>query len=321
MTLRLQKIGNQQIMKVARSSSLNVEPPLPGSQPFDLIWEDGELDYHNPFFSYQKLVEDFKKMINDEQHNLPLASLCASFNVGLDLATTTSPKNGAVRCNEDDLMEHIGEPWKDKLAVINLRRVVKVLIDFSERQKIQIWRYWLGVDTYEQDSELDGPDPRDVWQVIERHMDEILELFIYQNSRYRFLHMISMLHSTSHPHHRVQSNSDLQLPECFSPITAAYPRTASQRSGDTSIDRTSQYPIMDQDSQRERLSRKQMVDFIGLHARSRFSFWSDVSNLLITFNWKLNDDINLKARVAKEIRTELNRLVKKNLKKWTKQSK
>lgn len=308
--LKLSRIDGNQNAKLTHSNGLNGPSQLPRDLPFSLVCEGGELDFYNPFFSYKKLVLDFQQLMKRENPQLTFSSLSTPTPMGLGLASNTSPEVGVTLWIEEDFMTQIGGPWKDKLAAINLNRVMKVLVDFSEHQKLKIWRCWLGIDTFEQDGKIDRPDPQDVWQVIENHLEEVLQLFIYQNSRYRFLYLISLWHHQSFAHPK-SSNNDQQSSTCITPTTCS--RMHNRRGVEKTENNTQ---TTGSEGSRKATQEAKLIEAIVLHSLSKFSFWSDVSNLLNTFNWKLNEEIDSRSQVARQIRTGLNRLVKSNLKRW-----
>ncbi|KAH9824092.1 hypothetical protein DFH28DRAFT_1077889 [Melampsora americana] len=314
--LKLARIDGNQIAKLTYVNGLNGHSQLSPDLPFNLVCEGGELDFYNPFFSYKKLWLDFHQLMKRENNPLTSSSLSTPKPIGLGLTSTTSPEVGVTTWNEEDFMTQIGGTWKNRLTTINLNRVMKVLVDFSEHQKLKIWRCWLGIDTFEQDGKLDRPDPQDVWQVIEDHLEEVLQLFIYQNSRYRFLHLISLWHHQSYAHPKTISNNDSQSNNCLTPITCS--RMHNRRLGDRTLS-DHNLPSTGSEGNKRESQEAKLIEAIVIHSLSKFSFWNDVSNLINTYNWRLNEEIDLRAQVAKEIRTGLNRLVKSNLKKWHKQ--
>ncbi|EGG01299.1 uncharacterized protein MELLADRAFT_73031 [Melampsora larici-populina 98AG31] len=314
--LKLARIGGNQIATLTHVNGVHGHSQLSRDLPLSLICEGGELDFYNPFFSYKKLMLDAQQLMKHETPQLTFSSLSTPKSIGLGLAHSTSPDVGMTLWSEEDFMTQMAGPWKDRLAAINLHRALKVLVDFSEHQKLKIWRCWLGIDTFEQDGKLERPDPQDVWQVIENHLEEVLQLFIYQNSRYRFLHLISLWHHQSYAHPKTTSNNDQAMTVCLAPTTCS--RTHNRRTGDKTQTEANLAATGSKGGRREYQEAK-LIEAIVLHSLSRFSFWNDVSNLINTFHWKLNEEIDSRAPVAKEIRTALNRLVKSNLKKWHKQ--
>lgn len=129
--VKLRKVGNKQFIRIAHSDETTDQfSSIPETQAFGLIWEGGDLDYHNPFFSYQKLVQDFKQMMRLRKHKTLSTRLSSSEGVGLGFGGTKLSDHGEVMWNEEELLKEIGGPWKDKLADINLKRALKVLIDF-----------------------------------------------------------------------------------------------------------------------------------------------------------------------------------------------
>lgn len=160
---------------------------------------------------------------------------------------------------------------------------------------------------------------------VPQQLDEILQLFTYQHSRYVFLYAISTLHKQFHAHHKFsnQYQQDLQqrLPDCLSPILSSRLNHKSGIDGMTTTMTTTPSTIsnhLQPITQSE--PQSQALDLMLLDCRTRFSFWNDVSNLLTRFDWRFDDEIDLKAKVAHQIRQDLNRSVKKNNKKWSKQS-
>ena len=131
---------------------------------------------------------------------------------------------------------------RDALIEINYRRVVRVLRACKvDRQKLELWRLWLGVDSMQQavDEPLledlrmlglaakssnghesafaekrsralnrwramqNAPDPVDVWDVLERRLDQVMLLFEFQTSRTTLIKLLIRQHAVGHPGHVV----------------------------------------------------------------------------------------------------------------------
>ncbi|CEH14317.1 FER-1-LIKE [Ceraceosorus bombacis] len=124
---------------------------------------------------------------------------------------------------------------RSALVEINFRRVVRVLRACKlDRQRLQLWQLWLGCNTSDRSRTrptMDGPeediasssnqklssgkkhtefglpDPVDVWDVLERHLDLVLLLFEFQGSRATLIRSLLSLHAESHPLHKFRRTS------------------------------------------------------------------------------------------------------------------
>lgn len=132
---------------------------------------------------------------------------------------------------------------REALIEINFRRLSRVLRACRmDRQKLQLWRLWLGVDTWDfhveagRDQDLlytgmgaafpviddqavygrdatqqarrkwkescSPPNVVDVWDVLERRLDRVLLTFEFQGSRASLLRLLLTLHAASHVDHK-----------------------------------------------------------------------------------------------------------------------
>ena len=130
---------------------------------------------------------------------------------------------------------------RDALVEVNFRRVLRVLRACKlDRQKLELWRLWLGADVAShtaeepllEDLRLLGlaaqsattlhekafaekrlralrrwrassilPDPNDVWDVVERRLDPLMMTFEFQGSRAVLIRLLLSQHSVTHPGH------------------------------------------------------------------------------------------------------------------------
>ncbi|KAI9600022.1 hypothetical protein KEM48_000236 [Puccinia striiformis f. sp. tritici PST-130] len=88
--------------------------------------------------------------------------------------------------HEQDIMECL----KDQIATINLNRVAKTVAGLSEPQKLDLWRYWLDSDPSADSSTANKPEADDIWRVVERHINDVLDTFVFDFHRVRFLSLL-----------------------------------------------------------------------------------------------------------------------------------
>jgi hypothetical protein len=86
-----------------------------------------------------------------------------------------------------------------------------------------------------------APDVMDVWDLLERRLDQMLLVFEYQGSRASLLHLLLTLHATSHSNHRFQNtrwslqadNNQSVEPNAPSQLS---PMFGSRQNGSSSLD-------------------------------------------------------------------------------------
>ncbi|KDN39939.1 hypothetical protein K437DRAFT_264405 [Tilletiaria anomala UBC 951] len=235
----------------------------------DLPAVQEEIDARNPFISW-KLVK--RRLADDDlafagaslrtrerrfQHKQTrkTASKGQALHPGLPESLTSGNPvqalEAAVEDGDDTVIVHersvqpqaLDETsWtRDALVEINFRRVVRVLKACKvDRQKVELWRLWLGADSYShaveepllEDLKILGlagqtassvndkifldkrmralrkwqamqilPDPTDVWDVLERRLDQVMLLFEYQGSRATLVRLLLSQHAITHPGH------------------------------------------------------------------------------------------------------------------------
>lgn len=163
----------------------------------------------------------------------------------------------------------------------NFVRVMKVLVKVAnvDRERLVLWRTWLGKEpdylsrTGKQDSRKTGEPPakpkdvssvvdkRDIWDVIEAYLDDIMHNFEFQDSRRQFLVLITTLHNSSHPNHHYphRSTDRSEEPEELDPL---HVHGGREEMGGT-----------------DRVAYRQM-NGQGLSGQGRLDFWVDVEKRL-----------------------------------------
>ncbi|KAH9473955.1 hypothetical protein Pst134EA_001011 [Puccinia striiformis f. sp. tritici] len=135
---------------------------LPGFPSLHLRWDDSSLGSQNPLFSSHAVATEIFQFLVSQGGN----------------ATNLE--------HEQDIMECL----KDQIATINLNRVAKTVAGLSEPQKLDLWRYWLDSDPSADSSTANKPEADDIWRVVERHINDVLDTFVFDFHRVRFLSLL-----------------------------------------------------------------------------------------------------------------------------------
>ncbi|KAI7962114.1 hypothetical protein MJO28_000208 [Puccinia striiformis f. sp. tritici] len=135
---------------------------LPGFPSLHLRWDDSSLGSQNPLFSSHAVATEIFQFLVSQGGN----------------ATNLE--------HEQDIMECL----KDQIAAINLNRVAKTVAGLSEPQKLDLWRYWLDSDPSVDSSTANKPEADDIWRVVERHINDVLDTFVFDFHRVRFLSLL-----------------------------------------------------------------------------------------------------------------------------------
>ncbi|KAI9600763.1 hypothetical protein H4Q26_000555 [Puccinia striiformis f. sp. tritici PST-130] len=135
---------------------------LPGFPSLHLRWDDSSLGSQNPLFSSHAVATEIFQFLVSQGGN----------------ATNLE--------HEQDIMECL----KDQIATINLNRVAKTVAGLSEPQKLDLWRYWLDSDPSVDSSTANKPEADDIWRVVERHINDVLDTFVFDFHRVRFLSLL-----------------------------------------------------------------------------------------------------------------------------------
>lgn len=287
----LRKIGFQQSItfnpldgKGGRSLTINL-PALPS---LEIHWDDSSLTPQSPLFSSQMVASE----------------------IVLRLGLVSKEGLGA-QDNLQDLMEML----MDRLAKINLQRLSKTLTGLAESQKIKLWRYWLGLGTslLEPTVMAEKPDPNDLWRIIDRHFEEVLEMFVLDAYRVKFVRIvvgvysqftISVAPEQKQPMKKTRSKS--AQPGDLSPPVS--PQLRQSRSNE--IMETPRIPV-NTPAFLKSIARPSFLDFNQI----QLEFWNNV--VQISVDLKIPEDTSgyeqfvlLKRSVALDIRRTLHKHIK-----------
>lgn len=204
-----------------------------------------EIDARNPFLSWNLV----KKRLEDDDLAFATTSLRARERRYAQRIYERRERQESRRGTIDghqstEPFNHRDPPFaltKDAVVEINYRRVMRVMKACRvDRQKILLWKVWLGVEPIsalnelakEEDLASSGlvislasstttpqtrdkkqnrikgrkavshADSMDVWDLLERRLDRLLLTFEYQGSRSTLLILLLSLHASSHANHR-----------------------------------------------------------------------------------------------------------------------
>ncbi|KAI8459333.1 hypothetical protein BY996DRAFT_3990445 [Phakopsora pachyrhizi] len=135
-------------------------------------------------------------------------------------------------------------------------------------------------------------------------LDEILDAFIFQRTKFMFLYLISRMYPESFgtPAPRRRKIQSQHLPDCFSPIME--PKYSSQTNT----------PILKQESPHTSTPSTPSSGInLSRNLQTKLGYWNDTIRLLVDFNWKVDEDIDVIAQVGNQIRLDLRRTVKNHL--------
>ncbi|PLW13380.1 hypothetical protein PCASD_19180 [Puccinia coronata f. sp. avenae] len=146
---------------------------LPGLPSLEVHWDDSALVTENPVFSSQIVADEVLRYFR----------VMAQQQVG----------RSVVLPNHQLIVESL----KEQMAAINFQRIIKTTASLSDPQKIQLWRYWLESDASSLAPSVatKKPDYEDIWKVVDMHIQEVQDSFVFDVYRLQFMDMLVQLYS------------------------------------------------------------------------------------------------------------------------------
>ncbi|KAH8920155.1 hypothetical protein BT69DRAFT_440078 [Atractiella rhizophila] len=141
-----------------------------------------------------------------------------------------------------DVHGNLENVMRDNVAFFNFQRFSRIIKATQiDRQRLDLWEWWLGVSAeipeptddmetvdgdaslvalqktmdpavaWEEDEEPPRPEPDDVWDLVERHLDPILATFQFQRSAIEFLALLKDVHEKEVTNHRHEGSFPKEL--------------------------------------------------------------------------------------------------------------